>query len=74
MFSLVSLCPYVRLSSAGGEKGFMRLKLYAEEPVLTNTSPLDGSGCEDDSPATVQVAGECGWLCDSATPIFGKIF
>ena len=52
----------------------MRLKLYAEEPVLTNTSPLDGSGCEDDSPATVQVAGECGWLCDSATPIFGKIF
>jgi cathepsin L len=57
-----------------GEKGSMRLKLYDEEPVQMNDSPLDGSGCEDESTDPVEVAGECGIFFDSAYPTGLKVY
>jgi cathepsin L len=57
-----------------GENGVIRLKLYDEEPVQSNTKPLDGSGCEDEGTDPVDVVGECGVFFDSAYPTGLKVY
>jgi len=65
-----------------GEDGYIRLRRYRgvgatpadageAEPCGEDTTPQDGSGC-DDGPASVTVCGACGLLSDSSYPAGGS--
>lgn len=49
-----------------GEKGYIYLKKYDEEPCGVDSTPGDGAACEGDN-TPVKVCGMCGILNDSAT-------
>jgi cathepsin L len=59
--------------SSWGEKGGMRLKLHATEPVILDTLPLNGTRCEYEGSAPEDVVGECGIFYDSAYPTGLKV-
>ena len=50
-----------------GEKGYIRIARFANEPCGTDPTPGDGDGCSG-GPATIQVCGLCGLLSDSSFP------
>ena len=54
--------------SSWGEAGFMKVSRSKDSTFATDTSPLSGFGCAG-GPSTIQVAGECGILSDTAYPI-----
>jgi cathepsin L len=54
-----------------GEKGYIYLKKYADEPCGIDSTPSDGSACDGDT-APVKVCGMCGMLTDSSFPFINK--
>ena len=54
--------------SSWGDFGFMKVSRSKDSTFATDTSPLSGFGCAG-GPSTIQVAGECGILSDTAYPI-----
>lgn len=50
-----------------GENGFIRLSRSKDAVLATDEAPADGFSCKP-YPASIQVAGECGVLSDSAYP------
>merc|ERR1712157_186667 len=54
--------------SSWGESGFMKVSRSKDNTFATDVAPLDGFGCTG-GPPTIQVAGECGILSDTAYPV-----
>jgi cathepsin L len=50
-----------------GESGFIRLSRSKDSVMATDSAPADGFSCKP-YPSSIQVAGECGVLSDSAYP------
>jgi len=51
-----------------GESGYIKILRTSEVQCGTDTSPSDGSGC-DNGPPTVNVCGTCGILYDTCYPV-----
>ena len=51
------------------DAGYIKLRRRSEPMCGTNSSPLDGSGCQDGGVESVTVCGTCGVLSDNNYPI-----
>merc|ERR1712013_162012 len=54
---------------AGGTPGFIKLRRQETTQCGEDTSPLDGSGCEDGGVESVHVCGTCAVVSDNSYPI-----
>ena len=53
----------------GGNAGFIKLKRRSETLCGEDTTPLDGSACEDGGVESVHVCGTCAVVSDNSYPI-----
>ena len=54
---------------AGGNPGFIKLRRQETTQCGEDTTPLDGSGCEDGGVESVHVCGTCAVVSDNSYPI-----
>lgn len=52
-----------------GEDGYIRLKRQSTTQCATDSSPLDGSACQDGGVESVEVCGTCAVVSDNSYPI-----
>ena len=55
--------------SRWGEDGYIRLTRESMPPCGTDSTPLFGTGCENDGKDVLSVCGQCGILFDVVYPI-----